>query len=299
MSRTLTTQDFIDRAKIVHGDTYDYSSVEYTGSRYKVDIVCRKHGPFTQKANNHLNGNGCQRCAKVHSITTSEFIKKANVVHGDRYDYSMSECASYNHKITIKCKIHGVFYQNYENHLKGMGCRKCGSVAMKRKQRKTQEMFILDSRERHGSMYDYSLVRYKNQYSAVRIICSIHGEFSQSPSTHTNGSGCPDCATTTFDKSKDSNIYILISENGRLMKIGITGNIKRRLTELKVSTPFKFHLLELFDVKGVEARSIEKSLHDISVSASLSGFGGATEWFYYDANVVSIATGMLRCKLNS
>ena len=60
--RKLTTQEFIDKAKKIHGDKYGYSKVEYIKSASKVCIICSKHGEFWQIANAHLQGQGCPRC---------------------------------------------------------------------------------------------------------------------------------------------------------------------------------------------------------------------------------------------
>lgn len=56
--KKLTTEEFIARAKEVHGDKYDYSKVEYANKDAKVTIICPEHGPFEQKPHNHLMGNG-------------------------------------------------------------------------------------------------------------------------------------------------------------------------------------------------------------------------------------------------
>lgn len=50
----MTTEDFIARAKQIHGDTYDYSKVKYKNSGTKVEIICQKHGSFFQNAGNQL-----------------------------------------------------------------------------------------------------------------------------------------------------------------------------------------------------------------------------------------------------
>lgn len=59
----LTTEEFIARAKAVHGDKYDYSKVEYVDSKTKVCIICKEHGEFWQTPYSHLNGHGCSKCA--------------------------------------------------------------------------------------------------------------------------------------------------------------------------------------------------------------------------------------------
>ena len=53
---------FIEKAKEIHGDKYDYSKVNYTGALNKVIIICKKHGEFEQQAESHLQGCGCPQC---------------------------------------------------------------------------------------------------------------------------------------------------------------------------------------------------------------------------------------------
>ena len=55
-SQRLTNNDFINKAKQIHGDKYDYSKVQYINSHLNVKIICNIHGEFNQKPNNHLNG---------------------------------------------------------------------------------------------------------------------------------------------------------------------------------------------------------------------------------------------------
>ncbi len=55
---------FVAKATQLHGNRFDYSEVEYRGSRVKITIYCKLHGcKFYQKAYCHLAGqNGCPRC---------------------------------------------------------------------------------------------------------------------------------------------------------------------------------------------------------------------------------------------
>lgn len=68
MGKKLTTEEFIERAREVHGDRYDYSKVIYRKSIGKVCIICPVHGEFWQAPNAHLQGSGCHECA--HSAQT-------------------------------------------------------------------------------------------------------------------------------------------------------------------------------------------------------------------------------------
>lgn len=63
---TLTTEEFIKRARAIHGDRYDYSKVNYVRSITNVEIVCRLHGSFFQSPHNHLSESaGCPKCSSI------------------------------------------------------------------------------------------------------------------------------------------------------------------------------------------------------------------------------------------
>jgi len=120
--KKLTTIDFIEKSINIHGNKYDYSLVEYVGSKMKVKIICRIHGVFEQIPTHHLNGVGCSGNKKY---TTEEFIKKATKIHNNRYDYSLVDYINTNTKVKIICKKHGIFEQTPKKHLKGQECPKC------------------------------------------------------------------------------------------------------------------------------------------------------------------------------
>lgn len=125
MPRKLTQAEFLNRAKQVHGDQYDYSQAVYKNMSTKVKIICPKHGPFMQTPNNHLSGKGCPVCGGHQLMTQEQFIKKAKRVHGDRYDYSKVKYVNSKTKVTIICPIHGPFEQEANSHLQGFRCPKC------------------------------------------------------------------------------------------------------------------------------------------------------------------------------
>ena len=186
-----TTEEFIKKAKEVHGDKYDYSKVEYKNSKEKVCIICKEEGhrEFYQTPNDHLQGIGCPNCSGS-LANFKRFIKKARKVHGDKYDYSKVEYKNSIEKVCIICKEegHGEFYQAPNSHSRGNGCPKCSHSY-----RKTTEDFINRSTEIHGDLYDYSKIDYKNNITPVVIFCKTHGYFSQIPAAHLRGQGCPKC----------------------------------------------------------------------------------------------------------
>ena len=71
---TLVTEaQFLTRARDVHGDRYDYSLTKFERTYKKIDIICRKHGVFSQLANSHLEGKGCRRCVVLNGYKSRDF----------------------------------------------------------------------------------------------------------------------------------------------------------------------------------------------------------------------------------
>lgn len=129
---SLTQKQWLERAKEIHGDKYDYFLLDYKDSRAKVKIVCPKHGVFEQLANSHLQGYGCPKCKyeilpQNQPMTQDEYIRKANKVHYNKYNYSKSKYSSWNEFITIICPNHGEFEQRAGSHLQGFGCPNCAT----------------------------------------------------------------------------------------------------------------------------------------------------------------------------
>lgn len=121
-------EQFIQKAKQVHGDKYDYSKFNYVNAHIKGTIICPEHGEFEQNANNHLNGKGCPYCYQETKIlTTEEFIEKAHKVHGNLYNYSKVNYKGTHIPVTIICPKHGEFEQTPNSHLRGRGCPKCNN----------------------------------------------------------------------------------------------------------------------------------------------------------------------------
>lgn len=226
-NRRLTRENFIEKAKERHGDKFDYSKVVYINSRTPIKIICPIHGEYEMIAGHHLHGAGCLKCSeesrlkgventklkyqketKERKIKREEdrikrldtFIERAKKIHDNKYDYSLVNYVNSTTRILIICPVHGVFEQLPTNHLKGCGCPKCGIERLSGLFRDNKECFIEKAKKAHGDRYDYSLVEYVNSITPVKIICPIHGEFSQTPGMHNSGQGCPICGTLS---SKD------------------------------------------------------------------------------------------------
>ena len=186
----MTLKDFITKAREIHGNKYDYSKVDYVNGSIKVCIIDPEYGEFWQKPNNHLKGCGCPKRSGKHVPTTEEWIAKARLVHGDKYDYSKVVYVDSNTKVCIIDPEYGEFLQTPANHLLGMGCPKREQIAIDKLKQAIVENFIKNARLVHGDKYDYSKVNYVNGKTKVCIIDPDYGEFWQKPNDHLKGCGC-------------------------------------------------------------------------------------------------------------
>ena len=222
-SKSLTLEEFIKRAKCIHGNKYDYSKVEYINNRINIYIICPEHGGFWQSPSSHLSGRGCTKCANIKrreafKININDFIKKARQIHGDRYDYSKVEYINARTKICIICPEHGEFWQEPFVHTYGSGCPNCAIKTKAEKKRLDVEEFIEKARQIHGDRYDYSKVEYINAKTNVTIICPKHGEFLQTPDAHIHGSGCQKCSNSISTPENEIFEYIHSNINTDVQK---------------------------------------------------------------------------------
>ena len=198
--KTKTTDKFIKEAKEKHGDTYDYSKVDYKTACEKVIIICKEHGEFCQSPPNHLNGSGCYYCGKIimaqkQTLTREEFINKSNEIYNNLYDYSKVVYTNNYTKIIIICKEHGEFEQTPQGHTSGRICIKCSN-----KYQYTPAEWIIKAKQLHGDKYNYSKSIYKNANEKIIINCKKHGDFLQLPRVHLRPTGCFRCTPKQFSK---------------------------------------------------------------------------------------------------
>jgi hypothetical protein len=207
-----TLTNFIYKAQKKHNNKYTYERAEYRGAYEPICITCPIHGSFWQAPHNHLTGNGCPQCGlekskTINASTTEEFVRKAQTIHGDKYDYSKTKYVNAFTKVDIICPTHGEFWQTPTKHLSGGGCPKCnGGITI------TQDEFINKANAIHSNKYDYSKVNYINTSTKVCIICPTHGEFWQAPTNHihkTRPQGCPKCKSSKMER----NVRRFLTEN--------------------------------------------------------------------------------------
>ena len=197
--KRLTTEEFVEKARKVHGDKYDYSNVNYINAHTQISIICPEHGEFKQEPRAHtLQKQGCPKCCNMFGLDR-DAINDLKKVHGDKYDYSKTIYKGAKERITIICKKHGEFEQRFDAHLQGQGCPFCKAEKIGNLRTLTTEEFVEKAKEIHGNKYDYSSVDYVDAHSEVKIICNKHGVFSQTPNGHLKGCGCPMCNASKLE----------------------------------------------------------------------------------------------------
>jgi predicted RNA-binding Zn-ribbon protein involved in translation (DUF1610 family) len=191
---------FIEKAREVHGDTYNYDAFEYKGNNIKGEISCKSHGAFMQTASDHINSkSGCPECGKEKGILARrlermEFIERCNKAHNNEYDYSKTIFIDTKTDVTVNCKLHGDFMTNPNSHMNSTGCPKCGNIKKAESKRYTKDEFVAMANEIHNHKYNYGKSDYIDGMTKIIIICANHGDYSQYPVKHIHRkSGCPKC----------------------------------------------------------------------------------------------------------
>ena len=215
-----STNIFIEKAREIHGDEYDYSKVKYIDSKTKVEIICPKHGSFWQKPYLHLRGQGCMGCfneqrKNMFKKDFNDFIEQLNRIYGGKYDFTKYNYINYNTRESVTCDKHGIFYRSPYELLNKKECPLC------MKEKRKQDRIILEGKNFvkkaniiHKGKYDYSKVEYVDSKTKVEIICPKHGSFWQKPPYHLDGNGCQKCAFEMFESSGELEIKNFISEVG-------------------------------------------------------------------------------------
>lgn len=307
-----TTQEFISEAQEIHG-IYDYSLVEYIGSKQKVKIICPTHGVFEQTPNAHLNGSGCLSC---YNDKRSELMKGKNSIPDveiiDRLkdknpDFDILEIIR-NRRLMIKtkCVKHGEFIIGYQAAINSSAVSICPSC-FKESRSNGLSKFLIKAKDIHGELYNYDKVEYFNNKTPVILGCNTCGtEWSVRPDSHLHmKSGCPVCNKNRAiytDKYYEAhgiadhscNLYLVefSNENEKFIKIGLsTGDTRHRFRglhshyEIKDILVYEGMFLNLYDVEQFIISSFKDHIHVPNMS-----FKGHTECFGFEVKSIILSS---------
>lgn len=228
-------------------------------------------------------------------MKVKEFIEKAILIHGYKYDYSnvvYLKCRRW--YVNIICnQCNTGFKQRSDGHLQGKGCPNCSKINKGYRQSNTEE-FISKAQKVYQDKYDYSRVVYIKSHKKVTIICPKHGEFKQSPAAHLCYNGCSKCgyenhpghysSMMNHTPNKLTNIYLIrcYNETEEFYKIGLSMNLKARLS----SIPYNIEVISTYEGMIKDLYPIEQKYHKTLKMKKLKykpsiDFGGRNECFNY------------------
>lgn len=301
--------EFIVKAKQLHGDKYSYNVADYVCSRNFMPIFCNIHNKvFYQRPSAHLQGQGCALCGgEGRTITKTstgldKFLTKAKYKFGENYDYSLVKYKNTKTAVTIVCPIHGKFDTTPNNHLYNSttGCIHCDNTLLCT--RKTEDFNTKLSKLRPNK-FDTSEVFYVNNTTPVKLRCIEHDEwFYQTPLKmldSTRNCSCGTCYKLSNNrwtieavskipdiKTKQGYVYTGDVENVEGVKLGVCEDLDIRLAvyqrDLKdYGLDFKYLFTEKCNY--LEAFIIEEAIKRILRSERFREdtikFGGYTEMF--------------------
>ena len=198
----MNTKEFIAKANAVHMGKYRYDNSRYVNAREKIEITCKSHGNFFQRASSHLSGNGCKKCALEYTASLKlntriealcETCKRPFSLTKSEHErgrkYCGKECAAKYNKYPEKaCDICKQVFKP-----KNQKSRFCSIECTKRYNLGSRKSVIQRFNKKYGNRFSYSSSVYKGMNHSIKIICSLHGSFDVTPLQHLQGKICPNC----------------------------------------------------------------------------------------------------------
>ena len=211
---------FIEMAKVIHNNFYDYSKVSYVKNSIDVRIICPIHGEFLQTPNNHLQGKGCQICALEKNgfrkrLSQEEALEKAKMSHnGENYLFDRFIYNGRHSKCVITCPIHSDFSIEYGAFIGGEGCPICGRDKAHISRRNKSYDVLKRCKDNNPKGYYFDNFIYHGMDKKSLFTCKKHGDFPCTPAHFIAGSGCPKCNNSKMENElsqyfDDNRIYYI------------------------------------------------------------------------------------------
>lgn len=275
VTKKLTTNIFIKKAKIKHGDKYSYDKTVYVSAKIEVTVTCNIHGDFDVTPDTLLSAKfGCQECASESRVrkrtkTKEKFLSIAEKAHGQKFEYDLSNFKGMQSRITIICKEHGPFTAFARDHVvQAHGCYECGIQAISSHRRLTLDEIIDRIYDMHGITYEYDFTNFFSVADTLHVRCEKHGWFETLGMNHIyRGSGCPRCKSSIGENTvRNALTKYGVNFEGQY-RIGICRNIK--------PLPFDFAVLNKNNfLKGLIEFHGQQHFREVGV------FGGGERFIY-------------------
>jgi hypothetical protein len=288
LNRRKSVDEFLNKSKEVHGDRYDYSSVNFISFGERVEIICKIHGSFYQTPTVHIKGHGCKSCAveavgelkrKTLESTAPWVFKDPNITP------LVSTYIKATSPMSFICAKHGMFSRVLTSYKEGCSiCKECNAEHKARSRTSNTEDFI-EKAKLVFPEYDYSNVIYTKVTGYIDVVCAKGHSFSQRAGNLLQGFGCPSCSRSGFSYDKKGYLYVL-SIDGIYGKIGISNKYSKRIQQITNKAKVDVGTIAVFEFdNGEHAKELEYQLLsskdiEFSVMSKVDVPDGYTETFY-------------------
>jgi len=292
-SKSTPAQERIEQINSISGISFESWDGKYSNQNSKAFVLCESCNHCWSASVNNLvnNRTGCPRCSGSYRWTKDERESQIGAIKNIEFIGWRDGYSNNSSMATVRCLIDGNVWSARVSSLVtvGRGCPKCKATATSHRMRTPEEVTIKEINSLKLIEFDGWVDGYSNaRLSKLVAKCkSCHGRWVVSASSliHAN-SGCPRCAVSGFDSSSNGFLYVLRSECGTMMKVGISNKKQQRFKQLEKRTPFTFTCIELFYGRGSLIAKLEKAIHSITTRADLKiSFDGFTEWRVFDPKI--------------
>jgi len=205
--RRIGFEELVKKAREAHGETYNYTGVSYTkNGKADLHIICKEHGPWVQKASDHIGGHGCSKChyrAVTPKLTDEDIFAALKKVHPTYYWLSVCRVDS-TIFVEYNCSYHGVQVGRYHTLLTGSGCTKCGDMATGVKKRKALAEYTRLALRAGRDISRIVGIERENSRTHFIMDCPEHGRYFSSAKDYIKKGiqSCSKCSSSTAMGSK-------------------------------------------------------------------------------------------------
>ena len=268
----------------------------FSGVHSRAVFSCNNGHVWTSFLSGALGGAGCRECmASRFSNGEADCISKINAIDGYSFVKWESEYKNSRSRAVCRCSAGHEYPVSVIKIVNGgRRCPQCACTIRSTKQIVPEATRIEDI-NKTGHKFVMWDGEFKNSKTKAVVECSYGHRWSVSINNLVNhGKGCPECFPGGFNQTRDGFVYALRSECGTMIKIGISNKPRARLQKLRSSTPFKFIVIMMKSMSGMDAINTERSFHARYEKAMLSGFDGYSEWLVATNDLIAEITKMGR-----
>lgn len=202
-----TKEDLLSIIEKYYPNKYDYSKVNYINTRTPIILICKQcKKEFSLKPQDIIKNyikELCPSCRKNQEIQDNYKLFLNRLASSSLHIMPNSNTfRNYKSLMEFTCTECGNQFKSTPDSLinSDIGCPICAEQSRRKNRTHTTEQFIKDSREIHGSTYDYSKTVYLGRHKNLIITCPKHGDFIIEAGDHLQGYGCPKCSQTKGER---------------------------------------------------------------------------------------------------